>query len=117
LTTCSAERYIFEGDNGIARSLEVDMFKVNEYFDGQVKSLSFESAGGPATIGVMAPGEYEFGTSTVEIMTVVSGALTVRLPGSDAWTTCEAGDSFTVAAGKKFQLKVSADAAYLCLYR
>jgi len=93
------------------------MFKVNEYFDGHVKSLAFQSAGGPATIGVMAPGEYEFGTSTVEIMTVVSGTLTVKLPGSEAWTAYKAGASFTVEAGKKFQLKVAADAAYLCLYR
>lgn len=93
------------------------MFKVNEYFDGKVKSLGFQTSEGPATIGVMAPGEYEFGTSTVEIMTVVSGALTVRLPGSEAWKGYKAGESFTVEAGKRFQLKVSADAAYLCLYR
>jgi hypothetical protein len=45
------------------------MFKVNKYFDGKVKSLAFQTADGPATIGVMAAGEYEFGTSTVEIMT------------------------------------------------
>ena len=93
------------------------MFKVNEYFDGKVKSLAFTAADGPATVGVMAPGEYEFGTSTLEIMSVVSGTLTVRLPGSDAWKDCRAGESFTVEAGKKFQLKVAADAAYLCLYR
>ncbi|HSA97221.1 MAG TPA: pyrimidine/purine nucleoside phosphorylase [Acidobacteriota bacterium] len=93
------------------------MFKVNEYFDGKVKSLAFQTAGGPATIGVMAPGEYEFGTSTVEIMTVVSGALTVKLPGGETWKDYRAGDSFTVGAGMKFQLKVGADAAYLCLYR
>lgn len=93
------------------------MFKVNEYFDGKVKSLAFRTAEGPATIGVMAEGEYEFGTSTVEIMTVVSGALTVKLPGSGVWTEFKAGQSFTVAAGAKFQLKVASDAAYLCLYR
>jgi len=93
------------------------MFKVNEYFDGKVKSLAFQTAEGPATIGVMAPGDYEFGTSTVEIMTVVSGALTVKLPESEAWKDYGAGDSFTIEAGKKFQLKVAADAAYLCLYR
>jgi uncharacterized protein YaiE (UPF0345 family) len=93
------------------------MFKVNEYFDGKVKSLAFQTADSPATIGVMAPGEYEFGTSSVEIMTVVSGALTVKLPGSDAWNDYKAGASFTIGAGKKFQLKVAADAAYLCLYR
>jgi len=93
------------------------MFKVNEYFDGKVKSLAFRTADGPATVGVMAPGEYEFGTSTVEIMTVVSGALTVKLPGSTDWKEFGAGTSFTVEAGRKFQLKVGADAAYLCLYR
>ncbi|MCX6572784.1 MAG: pyrimidine/purine nucleoside phosphorylase [Candidatus Aminicenantes bacterium] len=93
------------------------MFKVNEYFDGKVKSLAFRTAEGPATIGVMAAGEYEFGTSTVEIMTVVSGTLTVKLPGSEAWKDYQAGLSFTVEAGKKFQLKVAADAAYLCLYK
>ena len=56
------------------------MFKVNEYFDGTVKSIAFGTAEGPATIGVMAPGEYEFGTAQREIMHVVSGALTVKLP-------------------------------------
>jgi len=93
------------------------MFKVNEYFGGNVKSLAFRTAEGPATIGVMAPGEYEFGTSAVEIMTVVSGKLTVKLPGSEIWKDFKAGDSFRVEAGKKFQLKVASDAAYLCLYR
>jgi len=93
------------------------MFKVNEYFDGKVKSLAFNSTEGPATVGVMAPGEYEFGTSTVEVMTVLSGVLTVKLPESEAWKDYRAGETFTVAAGKKFQLKVAADAAYLCLYK
>jgi hypothetical protein len=40
------------------------MFKVNEYYDGRVKSLAFASPAGPATVGVMAPGEYEFATQT-----------------------------------------------------
>jgi hypothetical protein len=93
------------------------MFKVNEYFDGKVKSLAFKTANGPATVGVMAAGDYEFGTSTLEIMTVVSGTLTVKLPGSEVWKDYKAGASFTVEAEKKFQLKVAADAAYLCLYR
>ena len=30
------------------------MFKVNEYFDGSVKSIAFGMTAGPATIGVMA---------------------------------------------------------------
>lgn len=93
------------------------MFKVNEYFGGTVKSIAFGMAEGPATIGVMAAGEYEFGTDKLEIMHVVAGALTVRLPGSDSWETFASGSHFTVPANSKFQLKVAVDAAYLCEYR
>ena len=93
------------------------MFKVNEYFDGTVKSIAFDMTAGPATIGVMAPGEYEFGTSQLEVMHVVAGALTVKLPGSDSWETFEGGSNFTVPANSKFQLKVAQDTAFLCEYR
>jgi len=92
------------------------MFKVNEYFDGTVKSIAFGMTQGPATIGVMAAGEYEFGTSQLEIMHVIAGALTVKLPGSEVWETFEAGSQFTVPANSKFQLKVASDTAYLCEY-
>ena len=92
------------------------MFKVNDYFDGKVKSIAFQTATLPATVGVMAPGEYEFGTSQKETMTVVSGALTVKLPDASDWKTFEKGQSFVVAADRKFQLKVAVDTAYLCTY-
>jgi uncharacterized protein YaiE (UPF0345 family) len=65
----------------------------------------------------MAPGEYEFGTSTVEYMTVVSGTMVVRLPGEEKWTEYKPFDTFVVQKDKKFSLRISADAAYLCLYR
>jgi len=93
------------------------MFKVNEYFDGTVKSIAFGQAEGQATIGVMAAGEYEFGTSQREIMHVISGALSVKLPDSTDWENFEAGSQFNVPANSKFQLKVTVDTAYLCEYR
>lgn len=93
------------------------MFKVNEYFDGTVKSIAFTGAEGPATVGVMAPGDYEFGTGKREVMHVVSGALTVKLPGSDDWRTFGAGEKFDVPADSAFQLKVAEETAYLCEYR
>lgn len=92
------------------------MFKTNEYFDGNVKSIAFNSPEGPATIGVMAAGEYEFGTSTREIMRIVSGAMDIRLPGSDAWQTFHAGEQFEVAAQQKFGVRTAQDTSYLCLY-
>lgn len=93
------------------------MFKTNEYFGGNVKSLSFESSEGPATAGVMAPGEYEFGTSQKEIMQVTSGCLTVKLPGESDYKDYQAGSSFTVAPNAKFQLKVAVATSYLCFYK
>ncbi|WP_066898131.1 pyrimidine/purine nucleoside phosphorylase [Mycolicibacterium houstonense] len=93
------------------------MFKVNEYFDGDVASIAFATPEGPATVGVMAVGEYEFGTSQLEIMRVVSGALTVKLPGQEQWETFAAGEHFTVPADSKFQVRVETETAYLCEYR
>ena len=92
------------------------MFPVNEYFDGKVKSIAFESPKLPATIGVMAPGDYTFGTDCKEIMTVVSGELEVKLPGSDSWQTFIEGQVFEVEANKSFDVKASKDTAYLCQY-
>ena len=92
------------------------MLKVNEYFDGKVKSIGFRTATLPATVGVMAPGQYEFGTSQKETMTVVSGELVVKLPGRDDWQGFAAGASFVVPANAKFQLRVAVDTAYLCTY-
>lgn len=92
------------------------MYKVNEYFDGQVASIGFQTSTLPATVGVMGVGEYEFGTSQKEVMTVVSGMLTVKLPDSDGWLDCAAGEHFVVDANQKFQVKVTVETAYFCTY-
>ena len=93
------------------------MFNVNQYFDGKVASLAFQTENLPATVGVMAIGEYTFDTSQKETMSVVSGALTVKLPNIDHWKTFMAGESFIVEAGHSFQLQVSVETAYLCTYQ
>ena len=93
------------------------MIKVNEYFNGTVKSLGLATAQGPATVGVMVKGDYEFGTSSEEIMKVVAGQLTVQLPGSTEWKDYLDGQSFVVAANQKFKLKVPVDTAYICWYK
>ena len=92
------------------------MLETNEYFDGKVKSIGFKTTSLPATVGVMEIGEYEFGTSQKETMTVVSGALTVMLPNTSDWETFNQGESFIVEANEKFQLKVAVATAYLCTY-
>lgn len=92
------------------------VLNVNSYFDDQVKSISLENNEGVSTVGVMAAGEYEFGTSQREYITVVSGALTVKLPGEQEWKTFAKGDTFIVEPNQKFQLVVEESTAYLCRY-
>ena len=92
------------------------MFNVNEYFDGKVKSLGFESKKEVVTIGVMATGEYEFGTSTIEYMTVTSGKMTV-LFGEKVWKTFNEYETFIVEKGTKFKVKVNESTSYKCVYK
>ena len=96
---------------------ELYMLKVNEYFDGNVKSIAFQSATLPATVGVMEVGEYEFATDKHETITVVSGKLTVRLPGAEEWQEFGESAVFEVAANEKFQVRVDIQTAYLCTYQ
>jgi uncharacterized protein YaiE (UPF0345 family) len=92
------------------------MFKINQYFDGQVASIAFQTETLAATVGVMAVGEYKFGTTQKETMTVVSGALTVKLPGKSQWKTFNSGDHFIIVANETFELQVTQETAYLCTY-
>ena len=92
------------------------MFNVNEYFDGKVKSLGFENKKGAVTIGVMAAGEYEFGTSTKEYMTVTSGSMTVQLPGETDWRIYNEFETFIVEKDKKFKVRVGEATSYRCVY-
>lgn len=93
------------------------MISANEYFDGNVKSLGYESATGKSTLGVMESGTYEFATSLHETMNVVEGEMTVLLPGATEWVTYKAGEAYQIEANQKFQVKVSIQTSYLCQYK
>lgn len=91
------------------------MIKSNEYFGGKVKSLSVATDAGPATVGVMAAGEYEFGTSSNEKMQVITGVMQVKLSGQE-WQSYKAGETFIVDANQKFLVKMDKDVSYICWY-
>lgn len=91
--------------------------KANIYFDGKVTSRTVLFADGEKkTLGIMLPGDYEFGTADREIMEILAGELDVKLPGSDAWQTITGGQSFEVPANAKFQLQVKTVTDYCCSY-
>lgn len=91
--------------------------KANVYFDGKVTSrtIVFED-GERKTLGIMLPGEYEFGTDAKELMEVLGGSLDVKLSGTDNFVTYREGESFEVSANSKFQLVVKEVADYCCSY-
>jgi uncharacterized protein YaiE (UPF0345 family) len=91
--------------------------KANIYFDGKVVSHKVTFADGAVkTLGVMLPGEYEFGVGASELMEIQAGELDVLLPGETAWRSIVAGQSFNVPADSKFKLKVKTVADYCCSY-
>ena len=69
------------------------MLKHNSYFDGQVQSVGFERLARRMTVGVIAEGQFHFGTDAPERMTVVSGELTVRIADGE-WRLDPAGTLF-----------------------
>jgi purine/pyrimidine-nucleoside phosphorylase len=91
--------------------------KANIYFDGKVTSRTvIFPDGSKKTLGVMFPGDYEFGTAEKEIMEILAGNLDVMLPGADEWVTFKEGDVFEVPAQSKFSLKVRNLTDYCCSY-
>lgn len=91
--------------------------EANIYFDGKVTSrtIIFPS-GEKKTLGIMMPGEYEFGTGDKEVMEILSGDMEVQLPGSTSWLQVKGGETFEVPANSKFKLVVKKIADYCCSY-
>lgn len=88
----------------------------NSYFDSKVQSLASERCGRKFSVGIIAAGEYHFGTDAAERMTVISGMLTAKLDGTDEWIHYPAGTNFEIPAKSGFDVKASADTAYQCEY-
>ena len=91
--------------------------KANSYFEGKVTSRTvlFPDLS-KKTLGIMMPGDYEFGTDAREVMEILAGKLTVQLPGSARWQEIQAGQSFEVPAHSKFKLQVTELTDYCCSY-
>jgi purine/pyrimidine-nucleoside phosphorylase len=91
--------------------------RANVYFDGGVASRTILFPdGSKKTLGLMQPGEYEFGTDAAEVMEILAGELEVLLPGQTQWRRVQGGESFDVPAKSRFGLRVSALTDYCCSF-
>jgi purine/pyrimidine-nucleoside phosphorylase len=91
--------------------------RANVYFEGKVTSRTvlFED-GSRKTLGIMLPGEYEFGTGSREMIEILSGDLEIFLPGGKGWKAVKEGESFEVPANSKFKLIIKGITDYCCSY-
>ena len=91
--------------------------KANVYFEGKVSSRTvlFED-GTKKTLGIILPGEYEFGTADKERMEILAGTLKARLTGSKDWKTYGPGQAFEIPANSKFKVAATGVVDYCCSY-
>ncbi|MDZ4726248.1 MAG: pyrimidine/purine nucleoside phosphorylase [Leptospira sp.] len=91
--------------------------KANVYFDGKVTSRTILFPHGEKkTLGIMLPGDYEFGTEQKEIMEILSGDLKVLLPENEDWIEIKGKYTFEVPANAKFKLQIKTVTDYCCSY-
>ena len=91
--------------------------EANIYFDGKVTSRVVKFADGThKTLGIMMPGDFEFGTDQHELMEIQAGEMNVLLPNVDDWITITSGESFEVPANSSFKLQVKSVVDYCCSY-
>lgn len=92
--------------------------KANVYFDGKVTSRTIYLENKERkTLGIMLPGEYEFGTDAQELMEVLGGSMDIMLKGEKDYTTYKEGQSFIVPANSSFKLIIKEVADYCCSYK
>ena len=91
--------------------------KANVYFDGKCVSHSFTLAdGSKKSVGVVLAATLNFGTAAAEVMECVGGSCEYKLAGSDVWVAQSEGDSFSVPANSRFDIRVADAYHYICSY-
>ncbi|WP_297441149.1 pyrimidine/purine nucleoside phosphorylase [Sulfurimonas sp.] len=90
--------------------------EANIYYDGKVTSRTVEFQDGSVkSLGIMLEGEYTFNTADKEIMEILSGDVSIKLPGEE-WKTLNVPESFEVEANASFDIKINSVTDYCCSY-
>jgi len=106
-TTYDSSRH----DNAHNNTEVTAMTHHNTYFEGAVQSLGFSDDNGRATVGVVEPGDYDFGTAkTEERITVTTGKLTIN--GREY----RMGETCTIPTGEVILIAAEVFSSYVCRY-
>ena len=89
----------------------IDTIDHHPYFDGAVQSLEAVVDGHRMTVGIISPGDYDFGEAKeVESIMVVKGLLVIN------GETATVGQRVKIGVGQPIKIRASAAAAYSCVY-
>ena len=92
------------------------MYELRKYHGDRVMSLTYDDDDRSFSVGILAPGEYEFGSIRKEIFTVTSGEISVKVDADEDWMSFGANETFNVPEYKNFSLKVENVSSYICHY-
>ena len=92
------------------------MYELRKYHGDKVMSLTYDDSEQSFSVGIIAPGEYQFGSLKKEIFTVTSGKIGFWVESDEGWTTCNITESFTIPEHKNFKLTVIETSSYICFY-
>jgi len=92
------------------------MYELRKYHGDKVMSLTYDDKMQSFSVGIIAPGEYQFGSLKKEIFTVTSGKIGFWVEDEEGWTTCNTGEEFNIPEHKNFKLTVIETSSYICFY-
>ena len=92
------------------------MYQLRKYHGDRVQSLTYGDDNQSFSVGIIAPGEYEFGAIKKEVTTVTSGEISVWVEGNESWKTYKRNDTFEIPEHKNFKYKVDKVSSYICIY-
>lgn len=93
------------------------MYELRTYHGDKVQSLTYDDGKVAFSVGIISPGEYQFGSIKEEIFKVNHGLIYAWSEGDKEWKAFNIGETFVIPASKNFSLKVETTSAYICHYR
>jgi len=92
------------------------MYKIREYHGSKVMSLTHEDGSNSFSIGIVSPGEFEFGAIIKERYKVTSGEIEFWEEDENHWRLIREGKEFKVVDHKNFKMKADKVSSYICFY-
>ncbi len=92
------------------------MYRLKKYHGDRVQSLTYEKDGRAGSVGIMAPGAYEFGAMERESFTVCEGEIRVKVGDATEWKSYGKGETFVIPEHANFKLQTDDIATYYCVY-